>query len=309
MIGNPAHDLIRLGLSLASSARGSDLPGVTTARMLEALVAGYETALTGERDAKLDRPREMRKLVRRSVKRRGRHLADDRLGSTEPVFARSRRFWSLETQEAEGLANLLGSLAPEDLKRLSVLPDAQDIRLVDAAYWMKGCSSLGRLRYAVLVRGETPDGVRHRLLDIKEAVKTLAPRASDRPMPADDAERVVAGARALSPHLGDRMVSGQLFDRPVVLRALAPQDLKIEIATIQPERAVNISAYLGAVVGQAHALQLIDEDRRAWASVLGLARGGGLDAPSWLWASVVELMSIHEAAYLEHCRRYVLQAV
>jgi len=31
VIGNPAHDLIRLGLSLAMAARGSDLPGVTTA--------------------------------------------------------------------------------------------------------------------------------------------------------------------------------------------------------------------------------------------------------------------------------------
>jgi uncharacterized protein (DUF2252 family) len=34
VIGNPAHDLIRLGLSLATAARGSDLPGVTTAKML-----------------------------------------------------------------------------------------------------------------------------------------------------------------------------------------------------------------------------------------------------------------------------------
>ena len=42
VIGNPAHDIIRLGLSLASVARGSNLPGVTTARMLEQLVAGYE---------------------------------------------------------------------------------------------------------------------------------------------------------------------------------------------------------------------------------------------------------------------------
>ncbi|MGL1166926.1 DUF2252 family protein, partial [Vibrio parahaemolyticus] len=32
VIGNPSHDLIRLGLSLASAARGSDLPGVFTAR-------------------------------------------------------------------------------------------------------------------------------------------------------------------------------------------------------------------------------------------------------------------------------------
>jgi len=46
VIGNPAHDLIRLGLSLASAARGSDLPGVTTAKMMEQLIEGYELALT-----------------------------------------------------------------------------------------------------------------------------------------------------------------------------------------------------------------------------------------------------------------------
>ena len=45
VIGNSAHDLVRLGLSLASAARGSDLPGVTTARILEEVVAGYQAAL------------------------------------------------------------------------------------------------------------------------------------------------------------------------------------------------------------------------------------------------------------------------
>src|SRR5580700_399758 len=38
VVGNPAHDLIRLGLSLATAARGSDLPGVTTAQMLEHMI-------------------------------------------------------------------------------------------------------------------------------------------------------------------------------------------------------------------------------------------------------------------------------
>jgi uncharacterized protein (DUF2252 family) len=45
VIGNPAHDLIRLGLSLATAIRGSDLPGVTTALMLEKMMEGYEAAL------------------------------------------------------------------------------------------------------------------------------------------------------------------------------------------------------------------------------------------------------------------------
>ena len=37
--GNPAHDVIRLGLSLSTAARGSDLPGVTTAHMLEEMAS------------------------------------------------------------------------------------------------------------------------------------------------------------------------------------------------------------------------------------------------------------------------------
>ena len=45
VVGNPNHDLIRLALSLSSAARGSDLPGVTTAHMLESMMDGYERAL------------------------------------------------------------------------------------------------------------------------------------------------------------------------------------------------------------------------------------------------------------------------
>lgn len=32
-----------------------------------------------------------------------------------------------------------------------------------------------------------------------------------------------------------------------------------------------------------------------------------LDAPNWLWLSVVELIGRHEVAYLEHCRKYASQ--
>src|ERR1700723_726578 len=44
VIGNPAHDLIRLSLSLASAARGSDLPGLTTVRMVERIMEDYHGA-------------------------------------------------------------------------------------------------------------------------------------------------------------------------------------------------------------------------------------------------------------------------
>ncbi len=43
VIGNPAHDIIRLSLSLAMAARSSDLPGVTTALMIEQVIARLQT--------------------------------------------------------------------------------------------------------------------------------------------------------------------------------------------------------------------------------------------------------------------------
>ena len=35
-------------------------------------------------------------------------------------------------------------------------------------------------------------------------------------------------------------------------------------------------------------------------------RAGELDAPSWLWASIVEPTCAHEQACLDRCRRYAL---
>jgi uncharacterized protein (DUF2252 family) len=48
--------------------------------------------------------------------------------------------------------------------------------------------------------------------------------------------------------------------------------------------------------------------KKAWYKELNLNRTKSLDAPSWLWTSIVELMSSHEGAYLEHCRKYALGA-
>jgi uncharacterized protein (DUF2252 family) len=67
VVGNPVHDLIRLGLSLASAARSSDLPGVTTAKILEELIAGYQSALAADFDEPRDGPTGRSKSRRFSV--------------------------------------------------------------------------------------------------------------------------------------------------------------------------------------------------------------------------------------------------
>ena len=309
VIGNPAHDLIRLGLSLATAARGSDLPGVTTARMIEEMVDGYEHALADRGgDALADEPEVVRIVKRRALGRRWRHLARERIEDTEPTIPLGRKFWAIDHAERKALKAMFDE--PEIARRILALDPREDDRsvsLVDAAYWMKGCSSLGLLRYAAILAIKGNKGaVDFALVDLKEATAPVAPAAPDAAMPKDPAERVVAGARALSPHLGERMIAAKLLGRSIFLRELAPQDLKIEVEQFTQAQAVKAARYLAAVIGKAHARQMDASARTAWRRALLGHRKTGIEAPSWLWESIVDLSGSHEAGYLEHCRRYAL---
>jgi uncharacterized protein (DUF2252 family) len=313
VIGNPVHDLIRLGLSLAMAARGSDLPGVTTARMIERMVEGYETAFTPEAlgevvDDTQSMPQTVRNVMREAAGRSWKHLADERIEGTKPAIPLGKRFWPLTPAERQAATGLFEN---ETLRRLVTSlrsrPDDAPVRVLDAAYWRKGCSSLGLLRLAVLVAVGAGKTERHCLMDIKEAVTAAAPRSPTATMPADQAERVLEGARALSPFLGNRMAAARLLDRSVFVRELLPQDLKLEIETLTRDEAMEVAEFLARVVGRSHARQMSRDQRTAWTAELQRNRSASLDAPSWLWDSVVDLVSAHEGAYLRHCRRYAME--
>jgi uncharacterized protein (DUF2252 family) len=171
---------------------------------------------------------------------------------------------------------------------------------------MKGCSSLGRLRYAAMLKVGKGKGGAFGLVDVKEAVVAAAPRAPDADMPKDNAVRVVTGAKALSPHLGERMIAAHLLGKPVVIRELMPQDLKLEVGRLTERKILPLAAYLAGIVGRAHGRQMSADTRAGWLTELAHARTSALDAPTWLWSAVVSLLSIHEGAYLEHCRRFAL---
>jgi uncharacterized protein (DUF2252 family) len=312
VIGNPNHDLIRLALSLASAARGSDLPGVTTAHMLEQMMIGYQRALKGPRAQNLiesDKPESIKLVMRRATARTWKHLARERLQDIKPRIPLGERFWPLTGAERKAIAALFEKEAVRKLvTSLKSRDDDATIDVLDAAYWMKGCSSLGRLRFAVLLNvstGKKRDD-EFCLIDIKEATAAAAPRAKRAAMPKDNGERVVEGARHLSPALGQRMMAARLLGRSVVMRELMPQDLKLEIDQLSREEAVNSARYLAEVVGKAHARQMDAATLREFGASFKRRKAAQLDAPSWLWTSVVELAAAHEAAYLEHCRRFAL---
>ena len=308
VIGNPAHDLIRLGLSMASAARGSDLPGVTTARMMEQLVEGYEQSFGGAADVDEEWPEVVQAAMKAASKRKWKDLARERIEDTTPAIPLGRTFWPLSDEEREAVVALFATDAGRRLvTALKSRADDAEIEVVDAAYWVKGCSSLGLLRSAVLVSVGGKKGELC-LVDVKEAVPALAPHHPEVEMPADHGERVVAGAWHLSPALGDRMMAAKVLDRPVFVRELLPQDLKFDVADLTCDEAMRLSRYLAMVVGKAHARQMDEATRKQWQDELSGHRCKTLDAPSWLWASVVDLLATHEKAYLEHCRRYATEA-
>jgi uncharacterized protein (DUF2252 family) len=309
VIGNPSHDVIRLALSLATASRGSDLPGVTTARILEQVIEGYQAALRQDADAIEDAPEAVRLAMKRSVARSWKHLAKERLQDQKPTIPLGPKFWAPSKAERSEITELFQTPALRHLATsLRSRDDDAPVEVLDAAYWMKGCSSLGLLRFAVLLgvgRGKKRDLA---LMDVKEAVTAAAPRYAGQKMPKDQAERVVAGATHLSPHLGKRMVAGDIGEHSVFIRELLPQDLKIEIEKLTVEDAMKAASFLSGVVGKAHARQMDAKTRAGWATDLERQRSKTLDAPSWLWSSVVSLIGNHETAYLEHCRRYAMQS-
>jgi len=308
VIGNPAHDLIRLALSLATASRGSDLPGVTTARILEQVIEGYQAALQQDADAIEDAPKSIQLVMKKSLARSWKHLANERLENQKPTIPRGPKFWALSKSEWAAIDELFQTPPLRHLATsLRFRDDDAPIEVLDAAYWMKGCSSLGLLRFAVLL------GIGDRrkrslaLMDVKEAVTAAAPRYTGQKMPKDQGERVVEGAMHLSPNLGKRMVAGRLEKRSVFIRELLPQDLKVEIEQLTVPDAMKAASFLAGVVGKAHARQMDEATRANWFKELERHRSKTLEAPSWLWSSVVSLIGSHEMAYLEHCRKYATQ--
>ena len=312
VIGNPAHDLVRLGLSLASAARGSDLPGVTTAKMLERMMEGYAKAFEPDFHEEIDveQPKSIRSAIGQSVTASWKTLANERIEDAKPTIPLGKRFWPVSAQEKQEISSLFDQ---EQLRRIATMLRSRDddssVEMMDAAYWVKGCSSLGRLRFAVLLGLDAKNKEKRAycLMDIKEAIDAAAHRAASVQMPSEQAQRVVEGGRHLSPHIGKRMLATKMMGKSVFVRELLPQDLKLKITQLSRDEAMRIAEYLAAVVGKAHSRQMDAETRKGWQAQLNRDRSKQLDAPTWLWTSIVELLAIHESAYLEHCREYALE--
>ena len=123
---------------------------------MEALVEGYELALSIASDnteSPISAPDAVKFTMKRALGRKWKHLAEERIEDVRPKALRGEHFWALSKTEQKEIRALFET---EDVRRLITLlksrPNDAKVRVLDAAYWIKGCSSLGRLRYSVLAR-------------------------------------------------------------------------------------------------------------------------------------------------------------
>jgi uncharacterized protein (DUF2252 family) len=196
-------------------------------------------------------PKCVRWALQAAYRRNWEKLAQDRVDRPKWYFPRGRRFWDLSEPERNEIEQLFG-----DKDLLSVIfgeeiGDIANCQIEDAAFWVKGCSSLGLSRLAVLLRHTACGPTGWRLIDIKEAVAPKAPVVEEALLRDGEAGRVVSAARVLAPNLGARMAARRLMGRSVFIRELLPQDLKLEINSLTPQQAIKAARYLAATLGRA----------------------------------------------------------
>ena len=98
------------------AARGSDLPGVTTAKMIEQMMEGYEEALADkDPDLRSRRPECVRVVMRQAVERTWAHLGKERLEDTSPTIPLGKRFWPISKEERGEIERIF---ATEDVRLL-----------------------------------------------------------------------------------------------------------------------------------------------------------------------------------------------
>ncbi|MGF6934875.1 uncharacterized protein (DUF2252 family) [Paraburkholderia sp. UCT70] len=214
------HDLLRLGRSLATAARSADLPGVITSRMAEALVDGYEHAFDDARTnetKRTQRPAVVQVAMKKAQHQSRRKLDRQTIEGVVPRIPLGERFWPLLEDEAKAVCSLFEPQSGLDMRGVLGPATTGDTRIevLDAAFWVKGCSSLGRRRYAVLldIDGECSAGGPPCLVDIKEMVLRLSEDFPEDPVsPVASVCRTklegIIGKRGDAPYRSERARAG-----------------------------------------------------------------------------------------------------
>ncbi len=282
-------DVLRLTTSLLLAGRELGQSGPVVLELCRTLIDSHVRSACDEA-ALPDPPPAVANLVEKVDTRSRRKLLDDRTDSEggQRHFVRGDRYLEVSDEIAQAVPAALRLFAERTAATGG--PELDQLEPLDIAFRVAGTGSLGALRVAVLTRGKG-GGDGNWLFDLKEQLRSsvdlLAPRSAA-PSRAAEVEEAFRSCVEPPPRM---LGTSRLGEHEVLVRRLTPQEDKLSLAQLKPAELGALSAYLGALLGDAH--------RR------------GRDAAYGPWSEAeregiveraVTLAGIHEATYLELCR-------
>ncbi len=282
-VGPWRYDLVRVVASIALLANERGLAGDGTVRLAFAFLHAWRAMCSGATRA-LPPCEAVERLVARVGRRTRKDLLDGRteLAKGRRRFVRGPRYRDLDASldEAVRAAFTRYAVARGELDAGCVVDDV--------AFRIAGNGSVGALRVAVLVRASDEHDA-HRIYDLKSQGAPLTGEASA------GAARVVEAMKRCLPAMPRATGTLDLDGRSMLVRRLAPQEDKLDLAKVSDDDLDGLCAHLGALAGRAH--------RRAAAGRVTAWRDDDLDAVFDLALEVGAHLGAAWAAYRWHLAR------
>jgi len=294
VIGPWRLDVLRLTTSLLLAGRELGADGTRALDLCHRLLDAYVDAAFGaqaKEHAKAPRaPGVVERLVEQVRARTRKELLDARTTVENGTrrFMRGSRYIDLPKRLGDkverAFARYVASLDDADA------PSEDAMTVVDYAQRVAGTGSLGGVRVAVLVRGKGgPDGAW--IFDMKEQGTPSASLLVGKPK-EEPAVRVASAFRACIAKPPRLVGTTTLDGLSMFVRKLTPQEDKLDLTQLRKIDLDPLAAYLGALVGAAHARGATKAPKRPWSTG---ERAEMIDR-------AIAVAGIHEAVYLALCK-------
>lgn len=281
-------DVLRVVTSLLLATRGLGFPGKVSLALGADFVEAHSAALFGTRRTPPVPASVTRLLLLASQKSR----ADLLLGRTQGTghhrrFVRGSRYQpiskGLQSQARRAFELYARKLPP------AIRPPSACLQVQDLAFRIAGTGSLGGLRLGVMVHGKGgKDGAW--LFDMKEEGAAVATRLVTATR-AKGAERVLAALERCLAHPPTLAGTTTLEGKSLLVRRLAPQEERLDLASVPRDEWEVLVPYLAARTAEVHR-RGTDHLPRPWSRAAAAA----------LLERAITLAGIHEATYLAFCK-------
>ncbi len=242
-------DRLRVGVSVLLAARAFEASARQALDLVRELLGAYDEALDGAPAPPLPKP--ILDLALRARKRTRRALLDMRapIVNGRRAFLRGDRYLDIPAESLHELPVMIETYRDALGKRAP--SHASSWTLVDVATRVAGTGSLGRKRFAFIVKDA--DGT-ERMFELKEAVPSSVEcllGSADR----EPSERVVAAANALALSAPRQLAAlGKTPLGSFIGRKLCPEEDKLDLSRLSVgPKLSSVARVVGALLGHAHA--------------------------------------------------------